>query len=225
MITQPGSIRTVPLEQTAPPILERDKKMAALVKALAKLLQDHASLIYGSAGIYYRLNEQSEAMMDVLAADMKVDWYDYDFPLEIKRAIIQSAVNVHKSKGTRGAIATAISAIYDKAVIEEWFEYEGQPYRFRLRIDISEDEITSEKHQRVLENIKYYKNVRSIFEGAVYFMDRAATNHIYAGVAIRARKQIDVSCAVPVLIEIQYLADENADLLADENGNVLACDD
>lgn len=207
-----------------PEVLRRNPK----IEALAQVISDYLAGAFSDTekcNIYANIDALPESVLDILAYDLKVDWYDYDYSIEEKRQTIKGALSVHKRIGTRYSLRTAISAIYPEIEVQEWFEYNGQPYRFRLRIDISEDEITSEKHQRVLENIKYYKNVRSIFEGAVYFMDRAETNHIYTGVAIMVMKQLDVSCAVPVLVEIYYLMDENADLLADENGNVLACDD
>ena len=82
--------------------------------------------------IYANINELSETWFDVLAYDLHVDWYDYDYPIEAKRAIIRDSVRVHQKLGTKAAVEMALGGIHPKSEIEEWFDYGGKPYRFRI---------------------------------------------------------------------------------------------
>jgi len=43
----------------------------------------------------------------------------------------------------------------------EWFQYNGPPYHFKLSIDATYEDVDPEKHQRVLDRLEYYKNLRS----------------------------------------------------------------
>lgn len=164
MITKTGSIRKVPLEQTAPPVLERDAKISALVKVLAKLLQDHAELIYGAAGIYYRIEELGEAVLDILATDLHADWYDYEGSLAEKRKLIANDVLIHRSMGTVDMLRRVLESIHGDCAIEEWFEYGGNPYYFRVAMDITDPEEVID-HRRIIKAIKVYKPVRAHLEG------------------------------------------------------------
>lgn len=203
-----------------PRVLDEDPRMHALALAIAHALYAHMSEISLTV-IYAAIDALPEALLDILAHDFKVDWWDNSYSLAEKRKTLKGSFYVHRTLGTKYAVKTAISAIYPDAQIEEWFDYDGTPHTFRLIINVAATEISAEKHQRVLERIQYYKNVRSTFDGAVYVKDREAANHIYIGIAMRALKRIEIGCETPELVDIQYLADENGDLLADENGNVL----
>ena len=41
----------------------------------------------------------SEELIDILAYDMHVDWYDYSYPVDMKREIVKNSVKVHKKNG------------------------------------------------------------------------------------------------------------------------------
>ena len=63
---------------------------------------------------------------------------------------------------------TAISAIYKSATLEEWFQYGGAPYHFRLTIDLTGDRADRERMQRVLDRLEFYKSLRSRLDRVAY---------------------------------------------------------
>ena len=93
--------------------------------------------------------------------------------------------------GTRAALELALSAIYPGARAEEWFEYGGTPYCFRLYIDASDADIGDAKHRRVLDRVNYWKNLRSHLEGIEYHKT-IPTGNLYAGVGIVTRRHISI---------------------------------
>ena len=85
----------------------------ALGQVVAEELSDRMSEIE-KAAIYPRIDELDEALLDILAYDFKVDWYGYDYPVEVKRRILKSSFYVHRHLGTKGAVETAIQALYPR---------------------------------------------------------------------------------------------------------------
>lgn len=78
-----------------PEALKKDPKMVALANATAAALLD-ASGIIDNVLIYSRFDELPEELVDILAYDLHVDWYDYNYPLEAKRDLVKNSVKVHK---------------------------------------------------------------------------------------------------------------------------------
>ena len=78
---------------------------------------------------------EADQLLDILANDFKVDWWDANYTLEEKRRTLKDSWNVHRRLGTKAAVVLAISAIYPDTQVSEWWEYGGKPYHFKLLID------------------------------------------------------------------------------------------
>ncbi len=153
-----------------PLALQGDKSAAALAEAIAAALAGRTEEI-DRLSIYPNIDRLDEKLLDILAYDFKVDWWDAEYTLEEKRQTLKDSWRVHKLMGTKAAVETAISAIYPRTTVLEWFEYGGEPYHFRLDINITNDHIDSGKQRRVLERLNYYKSLRSHNDGVTYFVE------------------------------------------------------
>lgn len=153
-----------------PVSLREDPKMVALAEAVSAALVRSREEI-DRVSIYPSIDQLDEALLDILAHDFKVDWWDGDYSLEEKRRTLESSWRVHKILGTKGAVETAIRAIYPHTRVVEWFEYGANPYHFKLRINVTDDEMDSARQKRVLDRLEYYKNLRSHLDGVGYFME------------------------------------------------------
>ena len=153
-----------------PPALTHDPAMMARAAADAEALAARLAEI-DRVGIISNIDALDEPVLDILARDFKVDWYDPEYSLEEKRRTVKSSWRVHKTLGTKAAVETAISAIYPHTKVLEWWEYGGEPYHFRLDINITNDNIDSEKQRRVLERLNFYKSLRSHNDGVTYFVE------------------------------------------------------
>lgn len=136
--------------QQFPIALQKDPKMVALGQAIAKVMESRQDEI-DSLRIYTRIDELPEWLLDILARDFAVDWYDRSYTLEEKRKTIKDSFYVHRHRGTKAAVERAISAIYPNPKVLEWFEYGGDPYHFKLRITVDFAAINEAKHQQVLQ--------------------------------------------------------------------------
>lgn len=149
-----------------PGALTHDPKMVTLAKMLAaELLTTSGQL--DNVLIYSRFDELPEELVDVLAYDMHVDWYDYSYPLKVKRDLVKNSVKVHKKMGTKYAVETALGSLWPQSEIEEWFNYGGEPHHFRAVCDVTEDRITASFSQLV-NAVKMYKRLSSHLESVVY---------------------------------------------------------
>lgn len=159
-----------------PQVLSEDIDMYALGSAIAELVERHFISIK-SLLIYARIDELPENLLDILAYDFKVDWWDADYSVEEKRQILKDSWDVHRHLGTKSAVEKSISAIYPNPVVKEWFEYGGDPYHFRIELEVSGESVNPVKHQRVIDRIEYYKNVRSVLDAVEYAAGCAAQSY------------------------------------------------
>ena len=87
--------------------------------------------------VYTAIDTVAEEVLDALAVNWKIDWYDTGYDIEQKRRIVKTALNIRRTMGTAGAARTQADAIYPGTKLEEWFEYGGTPGKFRLRVNIT----------------------------------------------------------------------------------------
>lgn len=152
-----------------PPALKKDKSMLALGQLIAEELHITAHETKENI-IYASIEELPETWLDVLAYDLHVDWYDYDYPVELKRKLIKNSVRVHQKLGTRYAVRSVLQDVYRNAEVEEWFEYGGNPYAFRIKVNIGNEGLTEDTSREIVMKMQFYKNLRSHCEGIYYIL-------------------------------------------------------
>lgn len=166
-----------------PQVLRDDPGMCALAAATAEALSARPAEI-DKLRIYPRIDELPEELLDILAYDFKVDWWDGDYSLEEKRKTLKDSWRVHRMLGTKAAVEAAISAIYPQTKVQEWFEYGGKPYYFKLQIDATDQDISSARHRRVLERVNFYKNLRSHLDGIRYIIHPEGVATAFTGASL-----------------------------------------
>ena len=103
-----------------------------------------------------------------LAWAVSVDVWNNDWPLETKQAIIRQSVQIHKQKGTIGALRRALSAFsFVDIRIEEWFNYGGAPFKFRVFAELLEAEHSLIDLDMIYTTIMQTKNLRSHLESFI----------------------------------------------------------
>lgn len=119
--------------------------------------------------VYTAIDSAPENILDILAAQFKVDWYRDDFPIETKRRVIKTAMEVRRYCGTEWAVRQAISAIYPNSEIVEWYDYNGTPGHWRLRVNITENaDIANYTIKRMESLLGYAKRCTAHLERITY---------------------------------------------------------
>ena len=70
-----NDLYSVDFTRALPPVLKNDPNMLAIATVIAEQLQATAQQIRKNI-IYARIDELEEPILDILAYDLHVDWYD-----------------------------------------------------------------------------------------------------------------------------------------------------
>lgn len=83
--------------------------------------------------------------------------------LEIKRVLIRNSIRDHRKRGTPAAVEEITRHVFRDAHIQEWFEYGGEPYHFRILQDITSDDesAAADVMNRLRNAVRDTKNLRS----------------------------------------------------------------
>lgn len=168
-----------------PPALTQDPAMMARAAADAEALAARLGEI-GRVRVISNIDGLDEAVLNILARDFKVDWWDRDYSIEEKRRTLKGSWYIHKHMGTKAAVETAIRAIYPLTTVEEWFEYGGSPYGFKIRLNLTGTEWTEERPRRILERVEFYKSLRSHLDGMEYIREAEEPAALCMGGAVTA---------------------------------------
>lgn len=133
--------------------------------------------------VYTAIDSLPEDLLDVLAVQFKVDWYRDDYPVETKRRVIKTAMEVRRYCGTEWAVKQAISAIYPNSEIVEWYDYSGTPGHWRLRVNITENtDISYYTIKRMEDLLGYARRCTAHLEGISYLIfNDTTTAYVGAG--------------------------------------------
>lgn len=115
--------------------------------------------------IYPELEGLPGDIVDFLAVQLHVDFYDYALPLAKRRTLVKNSIRWHMKKGTKAVVEDVIRAIFNSGIVEEWFEYGGRPYYFRCSLLNPDTPLTEDQIQQCLRAIDTVKNVRSWLDG------------------------------------------------------------
>lgn len=120
-----------------------------------------------------------EIILDHLAAEMNVDFYSTKFSVDIKRNLVKNGYLYKYNKGTSAILEESLSTIFSRAKLEEWWEYGGEPYMFRIQIlEVDNEGITEEMLWRLNNLIKVLKNARSWLDGINIYLTGRGKMHI-----------------------------------------------
>lgn len=192
-----NSITEIDVTRALPPVLKLDKDMIIIADIIGRELQNNINLSRLNI-IYARIDELEDEMLDILGYDLHVDWYDDSFSVEKKRQIIKDSVKVHKYLGTKYAVSTVLKSLFTDATIHEWFQYGGNPFTFKINLNISGSGMTTELQRKIVRQMFFYKNLRSHLDGL--FHEYNTQGELYIGGYVQSHYQI----TVPPYIQSEY---------------------
>lgn len=168
----------VKLIDLVPPNLRSDKQVQAAAEALDQELQAVTQAISETI-LMGRLNELPEEVIDLLAWQFHVDFYEPTMSLTEKRGMILQSIDWHKRLGTPAVVQEMVSTLFVGGTVYEWWEYGGQPYHFRVEVtDTVQD---GSIYNRLVSLINAVKNTRSWLDGVI--MIKGSSLESYVGIA------------------------------------------
>lgn len=142
-------------------ILPGNIKKKPEVEALSYALQQACRQIYQYSQrlyIFTNLESQPEEIIDLLASELRTQYYKSDLPLDAKRQLVKNTLIWYMSAGTPKAVEELVATIFGKGKVKEWFEYGDNPFFFKIETDAV---ITQEMNDFFSVMIQHVKNTRS----------------------------------------------------------------
>jgi len=206
-------LRDAQITDGLPRVLAEQPWVRALSLAMLELHRKTMDYIDASQ-IYTAIDTVAEEVLDALAVNWKIDWYDTSYDIEQKRRIVKSGMTIRRTMGTVAAVSQTVTSVIGQGRVEEWFEYGGRPGCFRIVCDNTEDAVTAiEEFRRILEPVK---RASAWLDGVT--LQTRAEHRLYSGFAVRHGTHITAVSDVPAELNVDHLVDEDGNLLIDENG-------
>lgn len=107
------------------------------------------------------VDELPEAILDVLAVELRTPYYTSDMTLDQKRDIVKNTMQWFCKAGTPAAVEELVAAAFGQGEVVEWFNFtegEIEPGTFDI---ITDTRMTEDIANRFSQIIHYVKNIRS----------------------------------------------------------------
>lgn len=183
-----SDLSKIDLKSLLPSSIADDETVRAICDSIAGKLQmidEKSELVL----LLPRLDYLPEVLIDELAWQYHVDFYDYSASIDKKRALVREAIAWHRKKGTPAAVEAVCAAVFKSAKVFENWQYGGKPYHFQVRM-ITE----SIPDQSVIDNlyraISESKNVRSWLDTLSFFREAAGT--VFIGGAYSSLRRVEI---------------------------------
>lgn len=144
-----------------------------------------------NANFTVNIDNVSEKIIDYLACEYRTPYYDEALDLKTKRNLVKSTMLTYQKIGTTNIIKEYLNTLNEETDVAEWYDYDGQPYNFKIFLNISENREVDEKLLTDIKNkIEKIKNVRSSLEAIEILnssnYDKKLSCSIAAGVQIES---------------------------------------
>ncbi|EFV78942.1 hypothetical protein HMPREF1013_00826 [Bacillus sp. 2_A_57_CT2] len=139
------------MKQILPQSLQGSDEDKAIAESITAMLRE-----------LFRLNESldfsdsiPEHLLDMIAYEEHVDFYDSSLSIEQKRELIRRSYFFHRKKGTPSAVEELIQLLFGEGVVQEWFEYDGMPGYFKVvTTNTAVTEELADQFVRALDSVK-----------------------------------------------------------------------
>lgn len=183
-----SDLSKIDLKSLLPSSIADDETVRAICDSIAGKLQmidEKSELVL----LLPRLDYLPEVLIDELAWQYHVDFYDYLASLDKKRSLVREAIAWHRKKGTPAAVEAVCAAVFSSAKVYENWQYGGKPYHFQVRMiteGIPDQSVIDNLYRAISES----KNVRSWLDTLSFF--RAAAGTVFIGGAYSALRRIEI---------------------------------
>lgn len=181
----------VALSELLPANIGRDPQANSMAQAVQPQL-DEINTAIPLLEIYKRIDELPLSVLRMLALENQVYYDEWDLAttIEEKRELVKQSFNLNMRRGTKWAVERVLELVTGVTGVQEWFEYGGQPYHFKVTLDIAQGTISSEQISQAARLVKRYKPLRSPLE-AFEVQAEAEPAPAYAGAINTAIMQVD----------------------------------
>lgn len=157
----------------------RTKAFADACDKQIKKLMDHAEKVK----IWCAIQEVEEKYLDVLAADCRVLFYHSGLEASVKRNLVQNSIYWYMCLGTTKAVKEVLTTIYGHGEVQEWFEYGGEPYHFR--VNLRNAEVCHGQNEEFLQMLNEVKRLSALLDAVHYIFNYTVEQQVRYGTKLR----------------------------------------
>lgn len=144
--------------------------------ALAKLLNKYSAEISSNVQylpVWNQIQKMPLDWLEELAYEYDADFYDSSATDEKKAELLKETLRLKAKRGTYNATDRLLDIYLGKGFMQEWYEYDGEPYTFR--IFTTNNLVDPGNYQKLLAALRYSKNARSYMSEFFYLWDMGDT--------------------------------------------------
>lgn len=174
------------LHDITPPNIDSDNNLHAIIDSIDPQLQQVSHSLLETL-LFARIDELPDELLDLLAWQLHVDFYDLAGTRDMKLATVKGSLMWHMHKGTQWAIHEALRMIDIRAEFVPWWEDGSTPYTFKLRAIISGDYYREQGRDKLISSIRRVvdesKAARSLMAGLETRLEFRDDVALYAALA------------------------------------------
>lgn len=193
------------LYKLLPKLLREDDFSRCLSEVIDQYIKEIDD-VYNGLFLMHNLDQFDDRVLDEIAKDRSIVWYDSALPIKHKANIIKNYRSTYKNLGTESAILQLIHDYWGSAgSIDNWYDYGGSHHRFKITInDVAFDKAFLEAYGRFLSSLSWVKSADTWLDG-VCIKHNINTN-TYFGIGINRIKnlKVNISPHVEDLIESSF---------------------
>lgn len=169
-----------------PQYMRHDKTAQGMSYAITETIKKYVVNNIEKCNIYGRIEKLDSNLLDELAWQFNVPEYISTLDITAKRNIIKNCLKTHRQRGTVAAVENVIEAVFGNGYVEEWFNYDGQPYHFKVHTsNMSVSDTMVSEFENLVANTQ---NVRSVLEAVI--VETALKMQSYQGCYVHIAEEI-----------------------------------
>lgn len=150
-----------------------------------------------NANFTVNIDNVSEKIIDYLACEYRTPYYDEALDLKTKRNLVKSTMLTYQKIGTTNIIKEYLNTLNEEADVVEWYDYDGNPYNFKIFLNISDNKEVDEKLLTDIKNkIEKIKNVRSSLEAIEILNSSNYDKKLSCSIAAGAQIETNIGTAM-----------------------------
>ncbi|MDO5391041.1 MAG: phage tail protein I [Eubacteriales bacterium] len=104
--------------------------------------------------LYGNVDAQPDEILDLMAIELKSQYYREDMKIETKREIIKNTIAWHMKAGTKSSVEELVKTVFGNGKVTEWYEFDGIPGTFDISTNASSTSDMMERFLLIIENAK-----------------------------------------------------------------------
>lgn len=156
--------------------LARDEEVKALSYSINKAMQRILDKL-NSALIMLDVESLEEEVLDARAVELNTPYYDETLPIEKKRLLVKSTIQLYQKAGTPAAVKEMIDYVFGGGMLIEWFENNGVPGTFQI---VTTNPLTTDTFNLLNKIVSKVKNVSSTLDKVIAGQKLETETHIAA---------------------------------------------